>query len=415
MFDQITLDNGLRIVGERLTHVRSCTVGVWVKVGSANEELSENGLSHLIEHMVFKGTQTRSARDIAEEMDMVGGQMNAFTSKECTCYYAKVIDDDLRLAVDILSDLSLRPVFDEKELAKERGVVLEEIAMVEDTPEDLVHELLCDVQYDGSLKYPILGPASQVKNYSRADVLAYWQKHYIPQNMVLAIAGNYDWDEFVSLAEQYFSEFPNLDGDVSKMPSQIFLNGRKGRDKETEQIQICLGYPGFPSGSDDQYAMSVFNNALGGGMSSRLFQRIREEMGMAYSVYSYASAYSALGVLNVYAGTTPDNAEIVIKEMQSEMKRFLSEGISEKEFQSAKAQLRSGFVMGLESSSGRMQSLGRSLLTHGRLRKPEETLANIDAVTMDKVMEIANQVLTASPSMAVVGKKADQYLQAIQG
>ena len=183
MFDQITLPNGLRVVGEKLTHVRSCTVGVWVKVGSMNEKPEENGMSHFIEHMVFKGTQTRSARDIAEEMDMVGGQLNAFTSKECTCYYAKVTDDELALAVDILADLALRPVFDEKELNKERGVVLEEISMVEDTPEDLVHELLSDAQYNGSLRFPILGPARSIRQYSREDMVRYWEKHYVPENM----------------------------------------------------------------------------------------------------------------------------------------------------------------------------------------------------------------------------------------
>ena len=191
MFDQITLPNGLRVVGEKLGHIHSCTVGVWVKVGSVNELPEENGLSHFIEHMVFKGTKNRTARQIAEEMDMVGGQLNAFTSKECTCFYAKVIDEDLRLAVDILSDLALRPTFDEKELNKERGVVLEEIAMVDDTPEDMVHELLAEAQFDGSLSMPILGPRQRIAAYSREDLLNYWRRHYVPRNMVVSIAGNY--------------------------------------------------------------------------------------------------------------------------------------------------------------------------------------------------------------------------------
>ncbi|MEG2187355.1 MAG: pitrilysin family protein [Clostridia bacterium] len=413
MFDQITLPNGLRVVGERLTHVRSCTVGVWVKVGSMNEKPEENGLSHFIEHMVFKGTKTRSARDIAEEMDLVGGQLNAFTSKECTCYYAKVIDEDLRLAVDILADLALRPVFDEKELNKERGVVLEEIAMVEDTPEDLVHELLSDVEFSGSLRCPILGTNKLLRGYSRADMLAYWRKHYVPQNMVLAIAGNYDWDAFLALANTYFDLFPNQQGEQTETTAQSFESGRKAREKDTEQLHICMGFPGAPSESDDLYALSVFNNVLGGGMSSRLFQRIREELGLAYSVYSYLGNYTGVGVLNVYAGTTPENAETVLHEMQEQMALLLKEGISEKEFRSAKAQLRGGYVLGLESSSGRMQSIGRGLLLLNKLRTPDEVLAKIDAVTPENVMDMASRTLGISPSAAIVGKNAEKYLQSM--
>lgn len=415
MFDQMTLPSGLRVIGERLSHVRSCTVGVWVRVGSMNEQPDENGLSHFIEHMVFKGTQNRSARDIAEEMDMVGGQLNAFTSKECTCYYAKVTDDELKLAVDILSDLALRPVFDAAELEKERGVVLEEIAMVEDTPEDLVHELLSDVQYSGSLRCPILGTGALIRGYSRDDLANYWARHYVPQNMVLSIAGNYDWDAFLQLVQRYFDVFPQKQGEAAAFVPQAFVSGRKTRRKDTEQTHICLGFPGVAADSDDLYTLSVFGNALGGGMSSRLFQRIREELGMAYSVYSYSSSYRGVGSFNVYAGTTPQNAPTVIREMQKQMELFLEKGITDKEFRSAKAQLRGGFLLGLESSSGRMQSIGRGLLLHDRPRTPEETLARIDAVTLDGVMAIAGRVLGAQPSAAIVGRDADALLQTVGG
>ncbi len=417
MFDQITLPNGLRVVGEKLTHVRSCTVGVWVKVGSMNEAPEENGLSHFIEHMVFKGTQRRSARDIAEEMDMAGGQLNAFTSKECTCYYAKVTDDELKLAVDLLADLTLHPVFDETELNKERGVVLEEIAMVEDTPEDLVHELLCDAQYDGSLRYPILGPAAHIRQYSRADLLHYWEKHYVPENMVLAIAGNYDWDAFLQLVNTYFDVFPNQRAAAAEpaFTQQHFVSGRKARSKDTEQLHICLGFPGVESNTDALYPVSILCNALGGGMSSRLFQRIREELGMAYSVYSYLSAYRGVGSFNIYAGTNPENGETVLRELKEQLQLFLADGMTDKEFRSAKAQLRGGFLLGLESSSGRMQSLGRRMLLYGSTTTPEETLAKIDVVTMDSVMDMARTVLTAAPSAAIVGKEAQKYLNCIGG
>ncbi|MDD3214888.1 MAG: pitrilysin family protein, partial [Eubacteriales bacterium] len=275
MFDQITLPNGLTVVGERLTHVRSCTVGCWVKVGSMNERPDENGLSHFIEHMVFKGTASRTARDIAEEMDDVGGQLNAFTSKDCTCFYAKVIDEDLPLAVDLISDLALRPRFDENELEKERGVVLEEIAMVEDTPEDLVGDVLSEAQFTGSLQRPILGSAERIRAYTRDDLLRYWRRHYHPKNMVLAIAGNYEWDRFLKLVDQYFNAFPNEAPVENICEQQQLAAGLLAREKDTEQLQIAIGYPGVPLESDERYALSVFNNAMGGGMSSRLFQRIR--------------------------------------------------------------------------------------------------------------------------------------------
>lgn len=415
MFDLITLPNGLRVVGEKLGHVRSCTVGVWVKVGSMNETPEENGLSHFIEHMVFKGTKNRSAREIAEEMDMVGGQLNAFTSKECTCYYAKVTDDELKTAVDLLADLALRPVFDEAELNKERGVVLEEIAMVEDTPDDLVHELLADAQYDGSLRFPILGPSERIRRYTRADLVRYWERHYVPQNMVLAIAGNYDWDAFLKLVNTYFDVFPNQHGKEADGAPQHFVSGRKAKSKDTEQLHLCLGFPGVESDSDEIYPLSVLSNALGGGMSSRLFQRIREELGMAYSVYTYASSYRGVGSFNIYAGTNPENADTVIREIQEQLRLFLENGLTEKEFRSAKAQLRGGFLLGLESSSGRMQSLGRGLLLFDQTRTPEETLRKIDAVSMESVMTLAQRLLSAKPSAAIVGKGAQRYLERIGG
>ena len=415
MFDELTLKNGLRLVGERLPYVRSCTVGVWVKVGSMNEAPEENGLSHLIEHMVFKGTESRSARDIAEEMDAVGGQLNAFTGKDCTCYYAKVIDEDLPLAVDILSDLALRPVFDAGELQKERGVVLEEIAMVEDTPEDLVHELLAEVEYSGSLQYPILGTGKRIRAYGRDALVEYWKRHYVPGKMVLAVAGNYDWDAFVALAEKFMGDAVGEgDSDTDAAP-QHFLSGRKAKKKDTEQLHICMGYPGIAMGEDDLYPLSVFNNILGGGMSSRLFQRIREELGMAYSVYTYPSSHPGCGVFNVYAGTSPDNAEVVLRELQEQMELLLREGMTEKEFISAKAQLRGSFVLGLESSSGRMQSIGRSTLLLNRLNDPEEQMKKIDAVTREDVLRVGAGVLEGTPSAAVVGKDAKRFLGMIGG
>ncbi len=413
MFDSITLPNGLRVVGEPLSHLRSCTVGCWVKAGSMNERETENGLSHFIEHMVFKGTENRTARQIAEQMDAVGGQLNAFTGKDCTCYYAKVIDEYLPLAVDIVSDLVLRPLFAADDLRKERGVILEEIAMVEDTPEDLIGDVLAEAQFTGSLKRPVLGTPELIGRYAVRALRGYWRRHYQPENIVIAIAGKYDWDALLKLIGRYFDRFPEADG-VPETGPQAFTGGRLFRDKDTEQLQICIGYRGYALGTDELYALSMFSNALGGGMSSRLFQRIREELGLAYSVYSYPGSHPSLGTFTVYAGTSPQNAETVIRELQEQMALALSGGFTEDEFQSARAQLKGAYLLGLESSSGRMQSIGRSMLHLNYLRTPDEVLNKIEAVTKKALHDTAEHVLNSPASAAVVGRDAQRVLEFIR-
>ena len=413
MFDSITLPNGLRVVGEPLSHLRSCTVGCWVNVGSMNEQETENGLSHFIEHMVFKGTQNRMARQIAEQMDAVGGQLNAFTGKDCTCYYAKVIDEYLPLAVDIIGDLVLRPRFAADDLRKEKNVVLEEIAMVEDTPEELIGDVLAEAQFAGSLKLPVLGTPGLIRNYKVKDVRGYWQRHYQPHNMVIAIAGKYDWDALLALVQKHFNRFPKAAA-APETGEQDFFYEKIARAKDTEQVQICLSYPGYPLGADELYALSMFSNALGGGMSSRLFQRIREELGLAYSVYSYPSSYPKLGTFTIYAGTSPQSAETVIREMQEQSRIALEQGFTDEEFESARAQLKGAFLLGLESSSGRMQSIGRSMLHLNTLRTPDEILSRIEAVTKKALHDTAEHVLGSPVSAAVVGRDAHRILDLIR-
>ncbi|MBQ8536459.1 MAG: insulinase family protein [Clostridia bacterium] len=412
MYDQWTLANGLRIVGEKLPHLRSVSVGVWIRVGSMMESLEENGLSHFMEHMVFKGTQTRSARQIAEEMDAVGGQLNAFTSKDCTCFYAKVIDSDLPLAVDILSDLTLNATLDNGELQKERGVILEEIAMVEDTPEDLVHDLLSQAQFGATgLGMPILGPASRIEAYSRQDLANFRASHYRPENVVISLAGNYQLETVKELIEKYFGAWQGQGQPEMPKAQQPSQGVRLAREKDTEQVHICLGYPGKGLGSDDAYPVAVFNNLLGGGMSSRLFQRIREELGMAYSIYTYPGAYPGCGTFNVYAGTSPKHAQTVLEQIEIQMKKLLAEGINDKEFQMGKAQLRGAYILGLESAAGRIQSIGRGELLLQHPPTPEETIAKIDRVEKEDVMRVAQEILAAKPCAAIVGKQAEKYIQ----
>lgn len=412
MFDHWTLENGLHVVGERLPYLRSVSIGVWMRVGSMMETPAENGLSHFLEHMVFKGTEKRSTRDIAEEMDAVGGQMNAFTGKDCTCFYAKVIDEDLPLAVDILSDMTLHASLDETEFNKERGVILEEISMEEDSPEDVVHELLSRIQFgDQAAGMPILGPAEQIAAYTRDDLANYRARHYHPENCVVALAGNYDPEQVLTLMQQYFGEWKKSGQRQTVPPMQPVPGQKAAKEKDTEQLHICLGYPGTFLGSDELYPMSVMNNLLGGAMSSRLFQKIREEMGMAYSIYTYPSTYVGCGTFAVYAGVSPKNGHAVLDETLKQLDLLCRDGVTEKEFREAKNQLRGSYLLGLESPGSRMQSMGRGQLHLDRCMTPEETVAKIEAVTIESVNAVARRIFSNAPCISVVGKQAETYIK----
>ena len=412
MFDHWTLENGLHVVGERLPYLRSVSIGVWMRVGSMMETPAENGLSHFLEHMVFKGTEKRSTRDIAEEMDAVGGQMNAFTGKDCTCFYAKIIDEDLPLAVDILSDMTLHASLDETEFNKERGVILEEISMEEDSPEDVVHELLSRIQFgDQAAGMPILGPAEQIAAYTRDDLANYRARHYHPENCVVALAGNYDPKQVLALMQQYFGEWKKSGQRQTVPPMQPIPGQKAAKEKDTEQLHICLGYPGTFLGSDELYPMSVMNNLLGGAMSSRLFQKIREEMGMAYSIYTYPSTYVGCGTFAVYAGVSPKNGRAVLDETLKQLDLLCRDGVTEKEFREAKNQLRGSYLLGLESPGSRMQSMGRGQLHLDRCMTPEETVAKIEAVTIESVNAVARRIFSNAPCISVVGKQAETYIK----
>lgn len=409
MHDEWTLSNGLHVVGERLPYLRTVSIGVWLHVGSMFERPEENGLSHFMEHMVFKGTTKRTARQIAEEMDAVGGQLNAFTGKDCTCFYAKVIDEDIALAVDILADLTLHATLDESELKKERGVILEEIAMDEDSPEDMVHDVLSAAMFgQQSLAMPILGTSELIQEYTRQNLVDYRAKHYAPDRTVIALAGNYDPEQIKALVEGCFGSW---EADVGPLlvPEEAPLEGQLAfREKDIEQTHLCLGFPGASYGSDDVYPQAALSNLLGGAMSSRLFQRIREELGMAYSIYTYPNTYQNCGTFALYAGVSPQNAERVLEEIHSELKKLLEKGITEKEYRDAKQQLRCGYLMGLESPGSRMQAMGRMTLLLGKPSEPEETVARIEAVTLERVMDCAQRILTARPCLAAVGRNAER-------
>lgn len=412
MIEQFTLPNGLRVLCEQLPHLRSVSMGVWVKAGSILEREHENGLSHLIEHMAFKGTGRRSAKQIAQEMDAVGGYLNAATSKLCTCYYAKVIDENLPLAADILSDIVRFPAIDPKELDKERNVVLEEISMTDDSPEDVAYDLIASAMFGRQpLGQTILGPRELIASYTREDILAFRARHYSPMNTCVAIAGNFDLNQVKDLMAQRFGDWTGGAGEIFPVNAVNQRPQTLTADKDTEQAHICLGYRGKPLGDADAYPMAVFNSILGGGMSSRLFQRIREESAMAYSVYSAPSAYPHCGDFTIYAAVSPRNVKAVLAQIDEETSLLVREGATQEEFDMAKAQLKGGFILGQESAYNRMNSMGSNMALMNRVITTDETIRRIEAVTPEDVRRVAAETLGSPRSQAFVGKKIAKYLK----
>ncbi len=408
MFDEYTLSNGLRIVGERIPHFRSVSVGIWVGVGSQYEDKPRSGASHLIEHMLFKGTERRTAKEIAAVMDAVGGQLNAFTAKECTCFYAKVVDEHFELALDVLSDLVLHSQFDAAELEKEKSVVIEEINMSEDAPDDLVHELLMEARYgDQPIAWPILGTEQSVRGLSRQNLVDYWSQMYRPERCVLAAAGNYDWERLIELAEKMLGEWKATGDGWQSLKTAPYAPTIIRKEKKIEQLHICLGYQGVDVTSDTLYPLSIFNSVFGGAMSSRLFQKIRDERGMAYSVYSYPSSYLDTGVLAVYAGTSIDHAPEVLRLIEEERQAMLKDGLTQQEFEEAREQLKGGYILGLESTSSRMNALGRRKLLLNQTQTETDVLNKINRITYEQVTDVIREVLNSPCACSLVGKGAD--------
>ncbi|MEC0135993.1 pitrilysin family protein [Paenibacillus macerans] len=396
------LKNGLRVVMEQIPTCRSVSFGIWVKTGSRNEQPEVGGISHFIEHMLFKGTERFSARDIAEQFDAIGGNVNAFTSKEYTCYYAKVLDEHLPIAVDVLADMFFRSLFDPEELRKEKNVIVEEISMYEDTPDDMVHDLVSQAAYgDHPLALPILGTEEKLRAMESDHLRAYMREHYTIENTVISVAGNID-DQVVELLEKYFGDFA-IRGDRGSLAAPDFLGDLKFYRKKTEQNHICLSFPGLPIGDEKQYAMTLLNNALGGGMSSRLFQEIREKRGLAYSVYSYHSSHADSGLFTVYAGTAPRQTKEVLELTKEILHDVSVNGITESELGKGKEQLKGSLILSLESTGSRMNRLGKNELMLGRHYTLDEMIARIEAVTMDDVNDVLGRMFSRPFALAMVG------------
>lgn len=397
MIERNTLPNGLRVVSERMEHYRSVSMGVWVDAGSVCETAAESGASHFIEHMLFKGTASRSAAAIAAEMDAIGGNLNAFTAKECTCFYFKVLDERLEQAADVLSDLLLHSRFDSEDIAREKGVVSEEILMTADSPEDVAHESLCALLFEGTpLERPILGTQETVGSFTRESLMDYMGRHYRADNIVISCAGSFQADKLLQVVSDRFMEVPA--GGKRVRAAGNLGPGRRMRmiEKDVEQIHICLGLPGFAVNDDRRFAMMVLNNALGGCMSSRLFQKIREERGLAYSIYSYPTSYADTGYFTLYAGTAADTAETVTGLMLEELAQLRKNGLEKEEFTRAKEQIRDSYILGQESTSARSSALGKAELLLGEVSGEGKLLEKLDRVSMEDVEAILPAVLEES-------------------
>ena len=397
MYTKQTLSNGIRVVMEDIPYVNSVSIGIWVKNGSINEDKPENGVSHFIEHLLFKGTVNRTSKEIAETIDNIGGQINAFTSKEYTCYYVKVLDDHINIAVEILSDMFNNSLFKEEDIIKEKSVIFEEIKMYQDSPEDLVYELLSEIMFENTtLAQPILGTEESLKNITREVIVNYFKTHYIPSNIVISLAGNIDSKETLKLLEFYFGNFNKQIKNTEQVNTQnnIYSFERKinGITKETEQLNMCIGMEGIAIGDDTLYPLYVMNNVFGGSMSSRLFQNIREDQGIAYSVYSHPSSYKETGSFTIYAGLGPQQIYNFVNSVKEDIEDIKQNLISVDELNKSKEQLKGNYILGLESTSSRMSELGRNELLLNEIHSPKETLRKIDKVDLQQIKYIIDRI-----------------------
>ncbi|EMI11896.1 M16 family metallopeptidase [Anoxybacillus gonensis] len=401
MIKTYTCQNGVRVVLEHIPTVRSVAIGIWIGTGSRNENERNNGISHFLEHMFFKGTKTRTARDIAESFDRIGGQVNAFTSKEYTCYYAKVLDTHASFALDILADMFFHSTFVDEELQKEKNVVFEEIKMYEDTPDDLVHDLLSKASYGNHpLGYPILGTEQTLATFTGETLRQYMHETYTPDRVVISVAGNVD-DSFIQQVEASFGSFTRQKGDDAHITPTFYPN-KIARKKETEQAHLCIGFNGLPIGHEDVYSLIILNNILGGSMSSRLFQEVREQRGLAYSIFSYHSAYRDGGMVTIYGGTGSQQLDLLFDTIQQTIEQLKQDGITEKELENSKEQMKGNLMLSLESTNSRMSRNGKNELLLGRHRSLDEIIESIDRVTKESVDRMAQTIFTDNFSVALI-------------
>lgn len=409
MYNIFTLKNGLRVVCEKISYVKSISVGLWIENGSRNENSSNNGISHFIEHMMFKGTKRRTSLELVESIEEVGGQINAFTGKESTCFYIKALDSYLDLSLDVLSDMLFNSSFHPDDIEKEKGVISEEINMSEDSPEDVLSDLHSSAIWgDDTISLPILGTSGSISAFSREDIVNYVSSHYIPENSVISIAGNIDESTVKALVEKYFGDWTGARKKITCYSTPILQSNHLHKKKNIEQLHLSLGMPGIQTGHDDLYTLLLMSNIFGGGASSLLFQRIREQKGLCYSIYSYISAFKNAGVLTIYTSMNPRYADAVVSLINDEIEKFIECGISPEKLRKAKEQLKGSYMLGLENTSSRMFNNGKSVLFLNKINTLDDMIKKIDNIDQQRLQHVMEKTfLKGIQNSAFVGESVD--------
>ena len=396
MYSLFELPNGLKVVLEKNDYVNSISVGLWVENGSRNENVENNGISHFIEHMLFKGTENRTSKEISESIEEVGGQLNAFTGKEATCFYIKVLDSHIDLALDVLADMLFNSKFTDEDIEKEKGVIEEEINMSEDSPEDVLSDLQSKVIWgEDPISLPILGTHHTVRSFNRAQLIKYLSTYYIPENSVISICGNIDISTIESKILKYFGKWKSKNKIITSYSSPKIQNNHLYKRKKIEQIHIGMGLYGIETGNDDIYPLLVISNILGGGASSILFQKVREELGLCYSIYCYTASYKNTGVVSIYTSMNVNSAYEAVASIRNEIEKFISKGITEDKLNKTKEQLKGNYLLGLESTSSRMFANGKSVLFLNKINKPKEIIKKIDNININDIERVMKKTFYA--------------------
>lgn len=409
MYKCQTLKNGLTIVGEEIPYFKSVSLGIWINTGSRMEKQNESGVSHFIEHMLFKGTKNRSAKDIARDIDNLGGQINAFTNKECTCYYIHLLDEHINVGIDVLSDMILNSTFNEKDINRERFVILEELKMYEDSLEDLSYDLLLENIYpDNGLGMNILGNRKTIKNITKKQIMNYFNKYYVPNNAVISICGNFKFDELVKELEHKFGEWERKEV-CTEVEEAKFHSCVVKKNKDSEQVNIAINLKAIPEENEEEsYALAVVNNIFGGSTSSRLFQHIREEKGLAYSIYSSQTLYKKCGELGIFVSTSEEYLEEVYECIINEIKNIRDGYVTEEEIKESKEQLKGNYILSLEGIESKMLSMGESMLLNNKIKDEDEIIEHINSVNMEQVKSIINKVFDIENlGVCIVGKDVE--------
>ena len=410
MYKKHVLENGLTIIGEEIPYVKSISLGVWINAGSRIEDEEISGVSHFIGHMLFKGTRNRTSKQISSEIDNLGGQINAFTSKECTCYYVKLLDSHIDIGIDVLSDMILNSKFNEDDLDKERSVIIEELKMYEDSPEDLAYDLLTENIYKHDpLGMNIIGTEESLNRLNREKLLDYFNKYYVPNNSVIAISGNFNFDEIINKIEEKFKVWKKRDVNVDIKKAE-FKSCFLTKNKDIEQVNLAMSLEAVPLENDKEvYALAVINTVFGGSISSRLFQKIREEKGLVYSIYSSQSLYRKCGELGIFASMSNEHLKEVYESIIEEIKIMKKYYLTDQEIKESKEQLKGSYILGLESTSSRMMSIGRSLLLNNKVESTDDILKSIDNVDRETVKIVIDKIFNLDKlGVCIVGRDVEE-------